>query len=100
MKHKKRRGPGAGRTIRDLVAQPPNDFYKQAVLHINCSGQVEIENCREILEYTPERLRLDMGRWDVELWGSDLVLCSVGGPVLTLQGRVFKTEFFYKEHTT
>lgn len=97
MKNKKKKGPGAKETLRQLTAQPPHNFYKQPILHINCEGEIQVENCRGVLEYTTEHLKLDMGRWDADIWGTDLKLCSLGGPVLVLKGRIFKTELFYKE---
>ncbi len=97
MKVKQKKRPKARETIRQLTAQPPRDFYRQPILHINCNGEIQVENCRAVLEYTTDHLRLDMGRWDADIWGSELELCSLGGPVLVLKGRIFKAELFYKE---
>lgn len=95
-KTKRTREP-AGRVIRDLFRQPAADFYAQPVLHINCHGQVQVENCREILFYDDSRIQLDMGRWDVTLYGDGLELCAASGGQLLLRGRVLRTEFSYKE---
>lgn len=87
----------AGRILRDLFRQPAADFYAQPMLHINCYGQVQVENCREILLYDSSQIRLDMGRWEVTLYGDGLELCAASRGQLLLRGRVLRTEFSYKE---
>ena len=87
----------AGRILRDLFRQPTADFYAQPMLHINCYGQVQVENCREILLYDSSQIRLDMGRWEVTLYGDGLELCAASRGQLLLRGRVLRTEFSYKE---
>ena len=87
----------AGRILRDLLCQPAADFYAQPMLHINCYGQVQVENCREILLYDSSQIRLDMGRWDVTVYGDGLELCAASRGQLLLRGRVLCTEFSYKE---
>lgn len=85
------------RILRDLFRQPTADFYAQPMLHINCLGQVQVENCREILLYDSSQIRLDMGRWDVTVYGDGLELCAASRGQLLLRGRVLRTEFSYKE---
>ena len=85
------------RILRDLFRQPAADFYAQPMLHINCLGQVQVENCREILLYDSSQIRLDMGRWDVTVYGDGLELCAASRGQLLLRGRVLRTEFSYKE---
>ena len=87
----------AGRILRDLFRQPAADFYAQPMLHINCYGQVQVENCREILLYDSSQIQLDMGRWEVTLYGDGLELCAASRGQLLLRGRVLRTEFSYKE---
>ena len=95
-KPKQAREP-ARRIIRDLFRQPETDFYAQPMLHINCRGQVQVDNCREILLYDSNQIRLDMGRWEVTLCGDGLELCAASRGQLLLNGRILHTEFSYKE---
>ena len=81
--------------LRGVLAGPPAGLYRQPVLHINCSGLVEIEGCRAILLYDEQQLRLDLGRWQVSLFGDGLMLESFSKTGLIIRGRVFKTEFTY-----
>ena len=80
----KRESPGA--YFKRLIRQPPASFYHQPVLHIQCGGQVEVEGCKGVLLYDESQIRLDMGGWQVSLYGDELALCGVGGRMLTLKG--------------
>lgn len=79
-----------------FLSRLPEGFYKQPILHINCTGEVTVENCKAVLEYEAQKLRLDMGSWDAAIWGDDLKLVGLGGSLLRVKGTVFKTELFYK----
>lgn len=98
MKRKRRAEKESPKTlVKGVFGQPQAGFYRQPVLHINCRGLVEVEGCKEILLYDEQQIRLDLGRWQVSLFGDDLRLCGVSGRLLLLKGRVFRTEFSYKE---
>ena len=92
---KKRGSPG--RYLRRLTGQPPKNFYRQTALHIQGDGLVEVEGCKDILLYDEERIVLDMGGWRVSFSGDGLILCGVGGRLVTLKGRLLAAEFSYKE---
>ena len=94
MKHKRKtRRESPGTYLKRLVRQPPAAFYRQPVLHIQCGGQVEVEGCKGVLLYDESQIRLDMGGWQVSLYGDELILCGVGGRMLTQKGRIFRAEF-------
>ncbi len=98
MKHKRKKQKEPVRQIlHDLIRQPDEGFYRQPVLHISCCGQIEVENCSEILLYDENQIRLDMGCWEVALFGDSLELCAASKGRLVLKGKVFRTEFSYKE---
>ncbi|HIZ31558.1 MAG TPA: YabP/YqfC family sporulation protein [Candidatus Fournierella merdipullorum] len=91
----KRESPKA--YFKRLVGQPPAGFYRRPILHIQRGGLVEVEGCKGVLLYDENRIRLDMGGWQVSLYGDDLTLCGIGGRMLTLKGRVFRAEFSNEE---
>lgn len=91
----KRESPGV--YFKRLVGQPPAGFYRRPILHIQCGGLVEVEECKGVLLYDENQIRLDMGGWQVSLYGDDLTLCGMGGRMLTLKGRVFRAEFSSEE---
>ena len=49
--------------------------------------------CKGVLLYDESQIRLDMGGWQVSLYGDELTLCGVGGRMLTLKGKIFRAEF-------
>ena len=49
-----------------------NALYGQPVLHINCNGFFEVENCRGIIQYDINHLKLDMGRQAVTIEGEGI----------------------------
>lgn len=94
MKRKRKtKGEGPGAYLWRLARQPPSAFYHQPVLHIQCGSLVEVEGCKGVLLYDESQIKLDMGGWQVSLFGDELTLCGVGGRMLTLKGRVFRAEF-------
>ena len=52
-----------------------------------------MEGCKGVLLYDENQIRLDMGGWQVSLYGDELALCGVGGRMLTLKGKIFRAEF-------
>lgn len=97
MKRKKSERERLSTILKGMFRQPQPGFYHQPILHINCQGQIEVENCKEILLYNEQAVKLDMGHWEITLFGNELELCTVGKALLTLKGKVFKAEFSYKE---
>lgn len=91
-KHKKTEH---GALFRGLLQMPPPDFYRRPVLHIDCGGHVEVEGCRAVLLYDQEQIRLDMGRWQVSIFGDELELEAMNKRELQIRGRVLRTEFSY-----
>ena len=74
----------------------PEALYKQAVLHLNCRGELEAENCRGILSYDQTALVLDMGQVAVKLVGVDLMVDTYHKDLITVHGRIFSLELVYQ----
>ncbi|MBU3806741.1 MAG: YabP/YqfC family sporulation protein [Candidatus Fournierella pullistercoris] len=85
-------------TIADLFGQPPQEFYRQPVLHINCKGKLEIENCRQILQYDAQCIQLDMKQWNVKIEGDGLQLKTITRQRLLLEGKVFQVVLSYEQN--
>ena len=96
-KKKKADRAGPARYLKGLLGQPAKDFYRQAALHIQSGGLVEVEGCKDILLYDEQRVVLDMGGWQVSFYGDEVTLCGVGGRLVSLKGRLVRMEFSYKE---
>ena len=67
----------------------------QTVLHVDCGGALEIENCRSILQYDAEKLKLDMGELSVTIEGNELVVDTYQKTLITVRGQVFSIHFGY-----
>lgn len=76
---------------------PDADFYSRPVLHWDCGGALEVENCRTVLEYTSERVRLDLGSRQVQVLGDGLCLGGFTGRSLLIRGTVIRIELTEKE---
>ena len=77
----------------NLFAQPDKGFYRRSILHIQCGGAIEVENCRAVLECTEDRVRLQMARWEVVLRGRKLQLESLNRRTLVLRGCISQISF-------
>ena len=93
MKPKKPR-PRRPRTRPDprrLVAPPPDGFYRLPELELR-GGTLLTDGCRRVLDFTPERVCLDMGDTLVTLYGGGLRIESFAGKRLILAGRFTRVE--------
>ena len=77
---------------KSCIGQPPPGFYTRPMLHIDCTGRVEVEGCRGVLLFNEERLALDMGRWQVSLCGDGLVLEGLTRRSLQIRGTLLRVE--------
>ena len=64
-------------------------LYGRPVLHVDCGGALEIENCRSILQYDAEKLKLDMGELSVTIEGNELVGGHLPNADSRCEGRCF-----------
>ncbi len=95
MHRRKKRGERYSfRRAMGFVAQPVRAaMYGKPVLHAACGGALEIENCRGILQYDAQRLRLDMGAWTVTIEGDGLTVEQYQKTMMTVRGSVFSVHF-------
>ena len=89
-RQRKKRRPAA--LARGWFAQPPAGFYGRGVLHLDCAGGMEVENCRGVLKYTDDTVELDMGRQRLCVRGEGLALAELAGRNLFVKGQVFSIE--------
>lgn len=71
---------------------PPKGFYRQPVLHLDCRGLIEIENCRKVILYTANQVEIELGGQIVAVHGNDLCLGELAGKNLFLKGQIFSIE--------
>lgn len=54
--------------LRRMAAPPPRDFYRLPELELR-GGNLLTDGCRRVLDFTPQRVCLDMGDTLVTLYG-------------------------------
>ncbi len=74
------------------ISLPDADFYTRPVLHWDCGGALEVENCRTVVEYTSEQIRLDLGSCQVQILGDGLCLGGFTGRSLLIRGTIIRIE--------
>lgn len=80
-------------TAKSWFSMPPKGFYQQPVIHMDCRGWMEIENCTKVLLYTQNEVEIEIGGQVVRIHGEELKLGELAGKNLFLQGIVFEIEF-------
>lgn len=81
--------------VRALLRQPEPAFYRLPELVIR-GGTVLTDGCRRVLEFTPEKLCLDMGALAVTFYGRSLRIESLNGKRAVVAGTVTRIDFAAK----
>lgn len=71
---------------------PETDFYKIPDLVLR-GGHVATDGCRRVLDFTPEKICLDLGDSLVTFYGQNLHIESFSGHRLVSSGLVRSIEF-------
>ncbi len=91
MSKKSRRSNGTlAAALRDSFVLCPAVDLLQPLIHINCHGSVEVENCSRVLEYGEHRIRLQVRNSVVTLEGEGLLILSLNAHVTEIRGRIFR----------
>ena len=72
-------------------------LYGKPALHIDCAGNISIENCREIVQYNEAELLLDMGVCRVAFKGDGILVDTYQKDRITAHGRVLSVSFQGKD---
>ena len=78
----------------DLFAQPPA-FYRLPEFELRVSSLLT-RGCRRVLEFSPEKICLDMGSFTVTFYGAALQIESLTGKSLILTGKIRRIDFANK----
>lgn len=81
--------------VRSLFEQPPENFYRLPELQIR-SGCILTDGCHRVLDFTPERLCLDMGQFVITFYGAQLRIESFSGRRLSAAGKIRRIDFTRK----
>ena len=81
--------------LTDLFDQPPAAFYRLPECDLRGKSLLT-RGCRRVLEFTPERICLDMGSFTVTFYGAALQIESLTGKSLILTGKIRRIDFANK----
>ena len=93
--HHDRRTPGDW--LRGLFRQPPPGFYSRPAVYLS-SDRMEIEHFEAILAYDETRLRLQLPRGQLTIYGERLQIETLTARRITLRGCFVRTDYT-TEHT-
>ena len=85
--------------LRRMLAPPPQGFYRLPEMELR-DGSLLTDGCRRVLDFTPQRICLDMGETLVTLYGEELRIESFAGKRLILAGRFARVELRSKWEVT
>ena len=93
--HHDRRTPGDW--LRGLFRQPPPGFYSRPAVYLS-GDRMEIEHYEAILAYNETRLRLQLPRGQLTIYGERLQIETLTARRITLRGCFVRTDYT-TEHT-
>ncbi len=70
-----------------------NMLKKEPYLEFHSNNKVVIENCKGILEYGENQVRINGGDYIIRFQGRDLQLSSMTEESIVLSGRIERMEF-------
>lgn len=82
-------------SVKQYFAQPPEQFYEAPELELR-GGKVLTQGCRNVLDFTQERISLDFGATVITFYGDALRIESLAGKRLIVAGNIRKIEFVNK----
>ena len=85
--------------LRRMLAPPPQGFYRLPEMELR-GGSLLTDGCRRVLDFTPQRICLEMGDTLVTLYGEELRIESFAGKRLILAGRFARVELRSKWEVT
>lgn len=71
---------------------PARDFYHLPDLTLR-GGHIATDGCRRVLDFTPEKICLDLGDTIITLYGTGLRIESFAGRRLVSSGQIRNIEF-------
>lgn len=98
-KRRPRKPPRQHLPVRTLLCQPEGDFYRLPELEIR-GGTILTEGCRKVLDFTPEKLCLDLGTFVVTFYGRGLRIESLNGKRAVVAGAVGRIDLTAKWEDT
>lgn len=78
--------------LRASFSMPEFLELTQSLVHIKCSGGLELENCEGILEYDAQRVVFRMRGRCIAVLGEALTIVSLNAHITEIRGRIFRVD--------
>ena len=87
MKRKRQHRKGMLREMLPTLYRIPQGLtFSEPTIHINCYGQIRLENCRKILLYNQDEIVIQLDRLAVSIRGDGLVMDTLSKEAITVSG--------------
>jgi hypothetical protein len=83
--------------LRNTFSVPEVFDLTQPLLHINCSGSLELENCGGILEYDAKRIVFRLKDRRVAVTGEAMTIVSLNAHITEIRGQIFRVDLLEAE---
>lgn len=68
-------------------------FTNQPHLEITGTGECVVDGLKGIVEYTKEKIKINLGKYFVTFWGDELYINSFSHEGAVVQGNIISLEF-------
>ena len=82
--------------VKSVFKKIPIESYKTPCITIYSNGHLQIDNCKEILDYTENIIKINMGDFNVEIKGDLLKITSLAKGYITVTGEIFSLNYLYE----
>ena len=93
----KNSGGKVKKAILQILDLPEYSVTQGMRIEINSDREAVIENCRSVLEYTPETVRLLTPKVTVKFTGKELCIENMSRSSAMVRGKINSLEFFSPE---
>ena len=96
MKRKRQRRKGMLREMLPTLYRIPQGLtFSEPMIHINCYGQIRLENCRGIQRYDQDEILIRLDGLSVSIRGDGLVMDTLSKEAVTVSGTILGLDFRY-----
>lgn len=83
--------------LRKSFSVPKTLELTQPLIHISCSGGIELENCGGVLEYDAEKVVFRLKGRRVAVMGESLTIVSLNAHITEIRGQIFRVDLLEAE---
>lgn len=82
-----------GRVVADLLEIPRDLVFDLPLVTVVGKNELHIENHRGIIEFNPDRIRINLSRGYLEIEGQNLEIGSLMAEEISISGEIFSLKY-------